>query len=130
LALLPGPSQLNPLQPIGEISLELNQLETLIENNPPSQSSKTSSNSEYYLSHVFCEGNCISRITTPRDNLDNRNIVDLGGEIIIYENPIGLDDVDEYHSTNGEQVLEINTLVPPIIKGCWNCIHQPFLPIK
>ena len=97
----------------------------LIVRNTPS-SSKSSSSSEYYLPHIFCEGICISQITTPRGYLDNRNTVDIRGEIVLYENPIGSDDAEEYHSTNGEPVLEINTLVPPIIKGCWNFFHQPF----
>jgi hypothetical protein len=74
-------------QPIAKVSP--------IVSNSPDQSSKSSSISEYYLPHVFCEGVCISRINTLGGSIDNRNIVDLEGDIVVYENPIRIDDADE-----------------------------------
>jgi hypothetical protein len=115
-----GPSHLNLLQPIGEPSSEP------IVSNSPSQSAKTSSSSEYYLPHVFCEGTCLSRLITPRVSLSNRLRGEEGKDIVLYENPIGLDDADKYYSTNGEPIVELKTLVQSKVKGSWNFLHQPF----
>jgi hypothetical protein len=85
------------------------------------------SSSKYYLLHVFCEGVCISQINTLGGSIDNRYIVDLERDIVVYENPIGIDDVDEYHSIDGKNILErCETLAQSIVRGCWNYLHQPF----
>jgi hypothetical protein len=115
-----GPSHLNLLQPIGEPSSEP------IVSNLPSQNSKTSSSSEYYLPHVFCEGICISRLNIPRVCLTNRRSGEKGEDAVLYENPIGLDDADEYYSTDGEPIVELKTLVQSKVKGSWNFLYQPF----
>ena len=111
---------MNLLQPIGEPSSEL------IVSYSPSQSSKTSSSIEYYLPHVFCEGICISQLNTPRVSLTNRSSGEKEKDIVLYENPIGLEDVDEYYSTNGEPIVELKTLVQSKVKGSWNFLHQLF----
>jgi hypothetical protein len=116
--------KLNPLD-LGTVNQPIAKVFPIVSNSRD-QSSKSSSISEYYLSHVCCESVCIARINTPRGSIVNRNIVDLEGDIVVYENPIGIDDADEYHSTDGENVLEVNTLAQSIIRGCWNYLHQPF----
>lgn len=114
------PSHLNLLQPIIDASSEP------IVSNSPSQGSKTSSSSEYYLPHIYCEGICTSSLNTPRVSLTNRSSGEKEKDIVLYKNPISLEDVDEYYSTNGEPIVEFKTLAKPVVKGFWNCFHQPF----
>ena len=47
-------------------------------------------------------------------------------DLVLYENPIGLEDTEEYYSTDGEPIVEFKNLAKPVEKDLWNCLHQPF----
>ena len=107
-----SPNQTLPIDEAGANNLNLSQPIVYLSSEPialnsPSQSSKTSSSNEYYLPHVFCQGICVSRLDTPIVSLTNRISGEKEKDLVLYENPIGLEDTEEYYSIDGEPIVEL-----------------------